>query len=220
MNWRGGAPPNARPRITKSCPTPSEPRVRRGIKEEDGARRGWRERERGWGGMRPRKTQPSYFIYRLVSSQPGYAWQESLATISRPRLAAEGKRGEESRPRPDKTRGGLRVLRFSCRRMVRGTAEECIHRLHRCNSNNGRAARFLRGPVFSWAPPPPPPPLLAIAASPRGGFCLFLFLSSVARASGPISSWTSHHSITLLNACATVSSSASVCTVRRVSSCR
>lgn len=123
-----------------------------------------------------------YFIYRLASSQPGYVRKGS------PRDYREDKREtKENWLEPSQEKPSVSALPASNGSGNGGRMHPSyrMHRLHRCN--NGKSV-FLTSPFFF-----PRPVLLANVTR----LCLFLFLCWVTRASGPISSWTSHHSITL-----------------------
>lgn len=103
------------------------------------------------------------------------------------------RRGESVRASPGLS---LSVLRFSS--AVESFGEECIHRfgIGATGTMSQESALLTRQPFF-------PSSLLSLSSirsfhsSPVRISKLFLFLRCVARASGPISSWTSHHSIML-----------------------
>lgn len=161
------------------------------------------------------KTEPSYFIYRLVSSQPGYAFEVSREVCP---LERKGQREKESREKREDSAGvqtqakvsslwlSSAIERFGERRknasigcasvqqqQERASARACFlrdnpfflvpsGRLSRGDVCNVRTVRFVRSfPLGS--------------KQLRRSFSLSQ--RCVARASGPISSWTSHHSITL-----------------------
>lgn len=163
---------------------------------DSGKRDGRREERRSIDSV---KTQPSYFIYRLVGSQPGYAFEVSRAIVRHTREGKRRRRGEGPRSR----RGRVRVRSVLLRRaMVRGTAEECIHRL--CIGATATTAQETRA-SYETTPFFLVPSSFLSRTRPRSSvrsFSTVRFFFSfsgrcVARASGPISSWTSHHSITL-----------------------
>lgn len=74
-------------------------------RKRDGTGGRWQERR----SIDSIKTQPSYFIYRLVGSQPGYAFEVSRAIVRHTREGKRRRRGEVRGP----GEAGSESVRFS-----------------------------------------------------------------------------------------------------------
>lgn len=139
-------------------------------------------------------------FYLSVGRQPAWLRLRSLASY---RSTHAGRKEEEARRSPRSRRGRVRVCSVLLRRaMVRGTAEECIHRL--CIGATATTAQETRASYETTPFFLVPSSFLShsrLRSFVRSFSTLRFFFSfsgrCVARASGPISSWTSHHSITL-----------------------
>lgn len=160
-----------------------------GVEARNGG--GWKE---GQHGADKNGTE---LFYLSVGQQPAWLRLRSLASY-------RWTRGREREARRSRRRPGQVSRFFGSPPPSNGSGNDGrMHPsvVHRCNSNNGTRARALltRRPFF-----PRPLSLCRVArslartrsAAPRPR-SFSLSLRCVARASGPISSWTSHHSITL-----------------------
>lgn len=92
------------------------------------------------------KTQPSYFIYRLVSSQPGYAFEVSRAIVRHTRERKRRRRGEgPGEARSESVRFSSTVQWFGERRKNASIGCASVQQQQR----HKRRALLTRQPLFS-----------------------------------------------------------------------